>query len=52
VGVALPPAGEAERTASPPRKAGSVMTDFLLVAIALLFFAAALAYLVGCERLR
>jgi len=28
------------------------MTDLLLVAIALLFFAAALAYLVGCERLR
>jgi len=28
------------------------MTDLLLIATALLFFAAALAYLVGCERLR
>jgi hypothetical protein len=30
---------------------GNVMSDALLLAIALLFFAAALGYLVGCERL-
>jgi len=28
------------------------MTDFLLVAIALLFFAAALVYMAGCHRLK
>jgi hypothetical protein len=52
VGVASPPADQIERTAIPPRDAGSVMTDLLVLAFALLFFAAALAYLVGCARLR
>jgi len=28
------------------------MTDLLLLAVTLLFFAAALAYLVACDRLR
>jgi hypothetical protein len=31
---------------------GSVMTDLLLLAIALVFFVAALACMAGCDRLK